>query len=85
MTTMKALTAALALGITATCIAPPAMARAASSFDANLQAIGQELAARAALRMAIMRECKQAAAQSDRYRSCMVEHGQKEERRFNKP
>jgi hypothetical protein len=78
MTTIKTLAAALALGITATCIAPPAIARAASSFDANLQAIGPELAARAAQRMAIMRECKQAAAQSDRYRACMAEHGQKE-------
>ena len=78
MTTIKTLAAALALGITATCIAPPAIARTASSFDANLQAIGPELAARAAKRMAIMRECKQAAAQSDRYRVCMAEHGQKE-------
>jgi hypothetical protein len=78
MTTMKALTAALALGITAMCVAPPAIARTASSFDANLQAIGPELAARAAQRMAIMRDCKQAAAQSDRYRACMAEHGQKE-------
>ncbi len=78
MTDMKTLAAALALGITVTCVAPPAMARAASSFDANLQAIGPELAARAAQRMAIMRECKQAAAQADRYRACMAEHGQKE-------
>jgi hypothetical protein len=80
MKTMKTLTAALALGIAATCIAPLAMARAASSFDANLQAIGPELAARAAQQMATVRACKAAAAplgeQSDRYRDCMAQHGQ---------
>jgi hypothetical protein len=79
MTNIKILTAALALGLAATCIAPPAIARAASSFDANLQAIGPELAARAAQRMAAMRACKQAGGeQSARYRACMSEHGQKE-------
>jgi hypothetical protein len=79
MTNMRILTAALALGIAATCVAPLAAARAASSFDANLQAIGPELAARAAQRMAAMRACKQpGGAQSDRYRACMAEHGQKE-------
>jgi hypothetical protein len=79
MTNIRILTAALALGVAATCIVGPAIARAASSFDANLQAIGPELAARAAQRMAAMRDCKQAGgAQSDRYRACMAEHGQKQ-------
>jgi hypothetical protein len=88
MTNMKMLTAALAVGVAATCIASPAIARAASSFDANLQAIGPKLAARAAQRMAAMRDCRQAAvppgehtwrgSQSDRYRACMAEHGQNE-------
>jgi hypothetical protein len=88
MINMKTLTTALALGIAATCAAPPAIARAASSFDANLQAIGPELAARAAQRMALIHACNQVAAplreyswggeQSDRYRACMAEHGQVE-------
>ena len=54
MTTIRILTAALALGVAATCIAAPALARerTTSSFDANLEAVGPELAARAAQRMA---------------------------------
>ena len=90
MTKTNALTAALALTVAAICIAPPAFARArtTSGFDANAQAIGPELTARAAQRMAIIRACNDAAAplreytwggeQSARYRACMAEHGQME-------
>jgi hypothetical protein len=54
MTRTKILTAALAVSVAATCIAAPAFARGRTtlSFDANLEAIGPELAARAAQRMA---------------------------------
>jgi hypothetical protein len=54
MTKTKALTAALVLSIAATCIVGPALARSrtTSSFDANLEAIGPDLAARAAQRVA---------------------------------
>ena len=92
MTTIRTLTAALTLGVAATCFAPQAFARphAISGFEANAQAIGPELAARAAAaqRGAIIRACNEAAApfreytwgneQSDRYRACMAEHGQTE-------
>jgi hypothetical protein len=90
MTTIRILTAALALGVAATCIVAPAFARerTTSSFDANLEAVGPELAARVAQRMAAIRACSSAAAplgepagrgkQSDRerYRACMAGHGQ---------
>jgi hypothetical protein len=54
MTRTRILTAALAVSVAATCIAPPAFARSRTtlSFDANLEAIGPELAARAAQRTA---------------------------------
>ena len=90
MIRIKALTAALVLSVAATSLAAPAFARsrATSGFEANAQAIGPELAARASQRTAIIRACNEAAAplreytwgneQSDRYRACMAEHGQME-------
>ncbi len=77
-----ALAAALAAG------AAPASAQTADSFDANLEAIGPRLAARAAERAQALRECN---GQSERltnytwgsqqlevYRACMARHGQPE-------
>ena len=68
--------------------AAPAPAPAANSFDANLQAIGPGLAARAAGREQALRQCSVqserltnytwGSQQSDVYRACMAQHGQPE-------
>jgi hypothetical protein len=87
----QTVSAMLALSLATAGAASPALAKhraARAGFDANAQAIGGELAARASQRAAALRQCNAEAAplldytwgeaQSDRYRACMAEHGQME-------
>ena len=87
----QSVTVMLALSLAIAGVASPAFAKhrvAGSGFDANAQAIGGALAARATQREFALRKCNAEAAplqdytwgeaQSDRYRACMADHGQPE-------
>jgi hypothetical protein len=80
-----------ALGLAMAAAASPALAKhraARAGFDANAQAIGDELAVKTGRRADALRHCNAEVAplsdytwgdtQSDRYRACMAEHGQPE-------